>query len=63
MRFYYFKDDNKKEIRKIDRDNICNDINEKAKIWSKDIEEVKEDYERVKGCADMYIFENEETIR
>ena len=47
MRFYYFKDDNKKEIRKIDRDNICNDINEKAKIWSKDIEEVKEDYERV----------------
>ena len=23
----------------------------------------KEDYERVKGCADMYIFENEETIR
>lgn len=47
MRFYYFKDDNKKEIRKIDRDNICNDINEKAKIWSKDVEEVKEDYERV----------------
>ena len=46
-RFYYFKDDNKKEIKKIDRDNICNDINEKAKIWSKDIEEVKEDYERV----------------
>lgn len=47
MRFYYFKDDNKKEIRKIDRDNICSDINEKAKIWSKDVEEVKEDYERV----------------
>lgn len=23
----------------------------------------KEDYERVKGCTDMYIFENEETIR
>ena len=30
MRFYYYKDDNKKEIRKIDRDNICEDINNKA---------------------------------
>lgn len=47
MRFYYYKDDNKKEIRKIDRDNICYDINNKAKIWSKDIEEVREDYDRV----------------
>ena len=47
MRFYYYKDDNKKEIRKIDRDNICCDINEKAKIWSKDTEEVREDYDRV----------------
>ena len=47
MRFYYYKDDNKKEIRKIDRDNICEDINNKAKIWSKDVEEVKDDYERV----------------
>lgn len=47
MRFYYYKDDNKKEIRKIDRDNICADINEKAKIWSQDVEEVREDYERV----------------
>ena len=47
MRFYYYKDDNKKEIRKIDRDNICADINEKAKVWSQDVEEVREDYERV----------------
>lgn len=47
MRFYYYKDDNKKEIRKIDRDNICCDINNKAKIWSKDIQEVREDYDRV----------------
>lgn len=47
MRFYYYKDDNKKEIRKIDRDNICEDINNKAKLWSKDLQEVKEDYDRV----------------
>lgn len=47
MRFYYYKNDNKKEIRKIDRDGICEDINNKAKIWSKDVEEVKEDYDRV----------------
>lgn len=47
MRFYYYKDDNKKEIRKIDRENICKDINDKAKQWSKDVEEVREDYERV----------------
>ena len=47
MRFYYYKGDNKKEIRKIDRDNICKDINEKATIWSKDVEEVREDYDRV----------------
>ena len=47
MRFYYYKDNNKKEIRKIDRDNICEDINNKAKQWSRDVEEVREDYERV----------------
>lgn len=47
MRFYYYKDDNKKEVRKIDRDNICEDINTKAKLWSKNIQEVKEDYDRV----------------
>lgn len=47
MRFYYYKDDNKKEIRKIDRDNICCDINKKAKMWSKDTQEVREDYDRV----------------
>ena len=47
MRFYYYKDNNKKEIRKIDRDNICCDINNKAKIWSQDVEEVREDYDRV----------------
>ena len=47
MRFYYYKDDNKKEIRKIDRDNICEDINDKAKQWSADVREVKEDFDRV----------------
>lgn len=47
MRFYYYKDNNKKEIRKIDRDNICEDINNKAIQWSRDVEEVREDYERV----------------
>jgi hypothetical protein len=47
MRFFYYKDDNKKEIRKIDRDNICEDINNKAKQWATDVEEVREDYERV----------------
>ena len=47
MRFYYYKDNNKKEIRKIDRDNICEDINNKAKQWSQDVIEVREDYDRV----------------
>jgi hypothetical protein len=47
MRFFYYKDDNKKEIRKIDRDNICEDINNKAKQWATDVEEVRQDYERV----------------
>lgn len=47
MRFYYYKDNNKKEIRKIDRDNICEDINNKAKQWATDVEEVRQDYERV----------------
>lgn len=47
MRFYYYKDDNKKEVRKIDRDTICKDIDEKAKLWAQDIEEVREDYDRV----------------
>ena len=47
MRFYYYKDNNKKEVRKIDRDTICKDIDEKAKLWIKDTEEVREDYDRV----------------
>ena len=47
MRFYYYKDNNKKEIRKIDRDNIYEDINNKAKQWATDVEEVRQDYERV----------------
>lgn len=47
MRFYYYKNDNKKEIRKIDRDSICEDIDRKAKIWAEDVKEVKEDYDRV----------------
>ena len=47
MRFYYYKNDNKKEIRKIDRDNICKDIDTKARLWAEDVQEVREDYERV----------------
>jgi hypothetical protein len=47
MRFYYYKDNNKKEIRKIDRENICQDICDKAKQWAADVEEVREDYDRV----------------
>ena len=47
MRFYYIKDDNKKEIAKIDRDQICKDIDTKTTLWSKDLEEVRADYKRV----------------
>ena len=47
MRFYYYKNDNKKEIRKTDRDNICKDIDEKARLWAEDVQEVKDDYDRV----------------
>lgn len=47
MRFYYYKDDNKKEIRKIDRDNICSDIDKKMRLWHTDTEDVREDYDRV----------------
>ena len=47
MRFYYYKNDTKKEIRKIDRDNICKDIDEKARLWAEDVQEVKDDYDRV----------------
>ena len=47
MRFYYYKNDNKKEIRKIDRDCICEDIDKKAKLWAEDVKEVREDYDRV----------------
>ena len=49
MRFYYYKGDNKKEIKKIDRDNIACDINEKAKTWNEDTVQVRTDYERIKG--------------
>ena len=47
MRFYYYKNDNKKEIRKIDRDSICKDIDAKARLWAEDVNEVREDYNRV----------------
>ncbi len=47
MRFYYYKNDNKKEIRKIDRDSICKDIDTKARLWAEDVKEVREDYDRV----------------
>lgn len=48
MRFYYYKNDNKKEIKKIDRDNIAEDICEKAKIWHDDVQAVKQDFDRIK---------------
>lgn len=48
MRFYYYKNDNKKEIKKIDRDNIAHDICEKAKTWHDDVEAVKQDFDRIK---------------
>src|SRR5574344_1311917 len=47
MRFYYYDKDNKKEIKKIDRDNIASDICNKLKTWSQDVEEVKHDYDRI----------------
>ena len=47
MRLYYYKDDNQKMLRKIDRDNIVEDICQKAKRWSEDVTEVRQDYERV----------------
>lgn len=47
MRLYYYKDDNQKMLRKIDRDNIVDDICQKAKIWAEDVVEVRQDYERV----------------
>lgn len=47
MRLYYYKDDNQKMLRKIDRDNIVEDICQKAKCWASDIEEVRQDYERI----------------
>ena len=48
MRFYYLKNDNKKEINKIDRDNIAYDICEKARIWHDDVQDVKTDFDRIK---------------
>lgn len=48
MRFYYYKDDNKKEIKKIDRDNIASDICQKAKEWHEDVQAVRTDFERIK---------------
>ena len=47
MTIYYYKNETKKEIRKIDRDNICKDIDEKARLWAEDVQEVKDDYDRV----------------
>lgn len=49
MRFYYYKNDNKKEIQKIDRDNIAADICEKAKTWHDDVFQVRQDFERIRG--------------
>lgn len=49
MRFYYYKGDNKKEIQKIDRDNIAEDICQKAKDWHEDTEQVRQDFDRIRG--------------
>ena len=49
MRFYYYKGDNKKEIQKIDRDNIAEDICEKAKLWHDDTMAVRQDFDRIRG--------------
>lgn len=47
MRLYYYKDDNQKMLRKVDRENIAEDICKKAKQWHEDVQEVREDYERI----------------
>ena len=47
MRFYYYKNDNKKEIKKIDRDNIAKDISDKCKQWHDDTQDVRDDYKRI----------------
>lgn len=48
MRFYYYKGDNKKEIKKIDRENIAQDISKKCRVWHDDTQEVRADYDRVR---------------
>lgn len=47
MRFYYYKNDNKKEIKKIDRDNIAKDISDKCRTWHEDTQDVRDDYKRI----------------
>lgn len=47
MRLYYYKDDNQKMLRKIDRDNIAEDICKKAKSWHEDTLEVRNDFNRI----------------
>lgn len=49
MRFYYYKNDNKKEIQKIDRDNIAEDICKKAKDWHDDTIAVRQDFDRIRS--------------
>lgn len=47
MRLYYYKDDNQKMLRKVDRENIVADICEKVKIWHEDVQDVRDDYDRI----------------
>ena len=47
MRLYYYKDDNQKMLRKVDRENIVDDILQKTKLWHEDVQEVREDYDRI----------------
>lgn len=47
MRLYYITDNNQKMLRKIDRDNIVEDICCKARLWHEDTIEVRDDYDRI----------------
>lgn len=47
MRLYYITDNNRKMLRKIDRDNVVEDICNKAKVWHDDVQDVRDDYERI----------------
>ena len=47
MATYYYKDDVKKMLSKIDRDSIATDIKSKAKSWYSDLTDPRQDAERL----------------